>query len=165
MKSCLINEMDLLTNLWGRKLLNEELHSLYPSLDMIRMVNTRSTKWAGHAPCVGMTRKPERRRSLGKARHRWEYNIKKTDLEEYNAVVLIALIWLGIGTSGGLLRTWKLTSRFHRYLEMTCCFELLCKNIPKSVYWLLQEDNNVMGSDIYVVMMRIKYIKRYLCAN
>jgi hypothetical protein len=46
--------------------------------------------------------KPEGKRALGRARHRWMDNIK-IDLREIDGVVMTGLIWLKIGTSGGLL--------------------------------------------------------------
>jgi hypothetical protein len=45
--------------------------------------------------------KPEGKRSLGRPIHRWVDNIKM-DLR-YSGVVWTGLIWLRIGTSGGLL--------------------------------------------------------------
>jgi hypothetical protein len=38
---------DELTRSW-RKLHNEELHNLYFSPDVVRMVKSRKTRWAGH---------------------------------------------------------------------------------------------------------------------
>jgi hypothetical protein len=46
--------------------------------------------------------KPEGKRPLGKSRRRWEDNIKMY-LREIGLGVWIGLIWLGIGTSDGLL--------------------------------------------------------------
>jgi hypothetical protein len=43
----------------------------------------------------------ERERALGRSRHRWVDNIKMDLI--FNGVVWIGLIWLRIGTSGGLL--------------------------------------------------------------
>jgi hypothetical protein len=48
---------------------------------------------------VGM---PEGKRPLGRPRRRWVDNIKM-DLSEIGWGVWIGLIWLRIGTSGGLL--------------------------------------------------------------
>jgi hypothetical protein len=48
--------------------------------------------------------KPEGKRQLGRPRHRWVDSIKM-DLREIDGMVSIGLIWLGIGTSGGLLWT------------------------------------------------------------
>jgi hypothetical protein len=36
-----------------RKLHNEELHNLYCSLSIIRMIKSRITSWAGHLACMG----------------------------------------------------------------------------------------------------------------
>jgi hypothetical protein len=46
--------------------------------------------------------KPERKRALGRLRRRWEDNIKM-DVQEIELGLWTALIWLQIGTSGGLL--------------------------------------------------------------
>jgi hypothetical protein len=48
--------------------------------------------------------KPDGKRPLGRPRRRWMDNIKM-DLREirWDGVVWIGLIWLRIGTSGGLL--------------------------------------------------------------
>ena len=46
--------------------------------------------------------KPEGKRSLGRPRHRWEDTIKM-DLQEVRWGALTGLIWLRIGTGGGLL--------------------------------------------------------------
>jgi hypothetical protein len=46
--------------------------------------------------------KPEGKRQLGRSRCRWVDNIK-LDLREIGWGVLTGLIWLRIGTSGGLL--------------------------------------------------------------
>jgi hypothetical protein len=63
-------------------------------------------------------RKPERRRPLGRPRHRWEDNIKM-DLWEVGWGVQTGLIWLRIGTGGGLLciRLW--TFGFHKMREIS----------------------------------------------
>jgi hypothetical protein len=46
--------------------------------------------------------RPEGRRRLGRPRRRWEDNIKM-DLQEGGWVAWTGLIWLRIGTGGGLL--------------------------------------------------------------
>jgi hypothetical protein len=46
--------------------------------------------------------RPEGRRPLGRSRHRWEDNIKM-DLKEWDGEAWTGLIWLRIGTGGGLL--------------------------------------------------------------
>jgi hypothetical protein len=73
----------------GKKLHNEELHGLYSSPSIIRMIKARRIRWAGHVARVREVRgaynifvgRPEERRPLGRPRHRWEDNIKM-DLRE-----------------------------------------------------------------------------------
>jgi hypothetical protein len=72
-----------------RKLQNEELHGLYSSPSIVRVIKARMMRWAGHMVCMGEVRsaysilvgRPEGRRQLGRPRHRWQYNIKM-DLRE-----------------------------------------------------------------------------------
>jgi hypothetical protein len=67
-----------------RKLHNDELHSLYPSTNIVRVVKLRSMRWAGHVARMGEGRgvyrvlvgNSEGKRPLGRPRHRWEDNIK-----------------------------------------------------------------------------------------
>jgi hypothetical protein len=67
-----------------RKLHNEELHNLYSSPSIIRMIKSRSMRWAGHVARMGEKRnaygilvgKPEGKRPLGRLRRRWVDNIK-----------------------------------------------------------------------------------------
>jgi hypothetical protein len=72
-----------------RKLHNDELHSLYSSTNVVRVIKSRRMRWMGHVArmeaergihgvLVGM---PEGRRPLGKPRRSWEVNIKM-DLRE-----------------------------------------------------------------------------------
>jgi hypothetical protein len=65
-----------------RKLHNEELHNLYSSPNIIRMIKSRRMRWAGDVAYMGKKRnayrsmvgKPEGKRSLGSHRYRWEGN-------------------------------------------------------------------------------------------
>jgi hypothetical protein len=67
-----------------RKLHTEELHNLYSSPNIIRMMKSRRMRWAGHVARMGEERnaywilvgKPERKRPLGRPRRRWVDNIK-----------------------------------------------------------------------------------------
>jgi hypothetical protein len=67
-----------------RRLHNEKLHSLYSSPNIIKLIQARKLRWAGH-----VARKEEGRsdfiilagKSLGKPRRRWEDNIRM-DLKE-----------------------------------------------------------------------------------
>jgi hypothetical protein len=72
-----------------RKLHNDELHSLYSSPNIVRVIKSRRLRWARH---LGRTRegrgvyrvlvgRPECKRPLGRPRRRWGDNIKM-DLRE-----------------------------------------------------------------------------------
>jgi hypothetical protein len=79
---------DEVTGGW-RKLHNEELHGLYSSPSIVRVIKARRIRWAGHVVRTGEVRgannilvgRPEGRRPLGKPRRRWEDNIEM-DLRE-----------------------------------------------------------------------------------
>jgi hypothetical protein len=72
-----------------RKFHNNELHNLYSSPNIVRVIKSRRISWAGHVARMGEGRgiyrvlvgKPEGKRQLGRPRHRWEDNIK-LDLSE-----------------------------------------------------------------------------------
>jgi hypothetical protein len=95
-----------------RKLHNEELHNLYCSSSIIRMIKARRMRWAGHVARMGEKRnryrilvgKPEGKRPLGRLRGKWEDNIKM-NLREIGWVLWTGLIWLRIGTGRGPLWT------------------------------------------------------------
>jgi hypothetical protein len=67
-----------------RKLHNDELHSLYSSSNIIRVIKSRRMRWAGHVARMVEGRdvyrvlvgRPEGKRPLGRPRRRWEDNIK-----------------------------------------------------------------------------------------
>jgi hypothetical protein len=77
------SKRDGVTGGW-RKLHNEELHNLYSSLSIIRIIKSRRMRWAGHVARMGekknvymlLVGKTERKRPLGRPRHRWIDNIK-----------------------------------------------------------------------------------------
>jgi hypothetical protein len=48
----------------GRKLHNEELHDLYSSPSLIRVIKSRRMRWAGHVAQMG-----EGKRPIGRLRH------------------------------------------------------------------------------------------------
>jgi hypothetical protein len=70
-----------------RRLHNEELHALYSSPNIIRVIKSRRLMWAGHVACMGerfiqsFCGKREGRRPLERPKHKWEDNIQ-TDLQE-----------------------------------------------------------------------------------
>ena len=77
-----------MTGEW-RKLHNEELNDLYYLTNIVRVVNWRRMRWAGHVARMGddtvvhrvLVGKPEEKRPLGRSKRRWEDNIKM-DLQE-----------------------------------------------------------------------------------
>jgi hypothetical protein len=70
-------------------LLYDELHSLYSSPNIVRVIAARRLRWVGHMACMGEGRgdyrvlvgKPESKRPLERPRRRWEDNMK-LDLRE-----------------------------------------------------------------------------------
>jgi hypothetical protein len=65
-----------------RKLHNEELHGLYSSPGIVRVIKAKRMRWAGHVAHMGemsayniLVGRPEGRRPLGRPRCRWEDNI------------------------------------------------------------------------------------------
>ena len=72
-----------------RKLYNEELHDLYSSPNIVQVIKSRRTRWAGHVARVGEKRevyrilvgKPEGMRPLGSPRLFCVDNIR-TDVQE-----------------------------------------------------------------------------------
>jgi hypothetical protein len=72
-----------------RKMHNEELHGLYSSPSIVRVIKARRMRWVGHVAHMGEVRgacnilvgRPEGRTPLGRPRSRWEDNIKM-DLRE-----------------------------------------------------------------------------------
>jgi hypothetical protein len=85
-----------------RKLHNEELHNLYSSPSIIRIIKSRKMKWMGHVARMGekrnacrlLVRKPEGKRPLGTRIRRWVDNIKMDLVER---MVFCGLDWCGSG--------------------------------------------------------------------
>jgi hypothetical protein len=67
-----------------RKLHNKELHDLYFSPSIIKIIKSLRRRWVGHVARMGENRnayrllvgKPERKRPLGRPRRRWVDNIR-----------------------------------------------------------------------------------------
>jgi hypothetical protein len=81
-----------------KKLYNHELHGLYSSPNVVRVIKSRRMRWAGHVARIGEGRgvyrvlggRPEGKRPLGRPRYRWEDNIKM-DLRE---IVIDGVNWI-----------------------------------------------------------------------
>jgi hypothetical protein len=95
-----------------RKLDSSKLHSLYSSPNTVRVIKSSRIMWAGHMTRIGEGRgvcvisvgRPERKRPLGRPRHRWENKIKWT-LWRQESTGRTGFNWLKIGSVGGLLWT------------------------------------------------------------
>jgi hypothetical protein len=90
---------DAVTGGW-RKLHNEELHDLYSSPSIIRIIKSRRRRWVGHVARIREKRnvymllvgKPEGKRPPGRPRRRWIDNIKMDLLE----IGLSVVDWIGL---------------------------------------------------------------------
>jgi hypothetical protein len=99
---------DEVTGEW-RKLHNEELHDLYSSPSIIRIMKSERMRWTGHVARMGKKRntyrllveKPEGRRPLGRPRRRWLDNIRM-DLVE---VGWRDVDWIGLAQDRDRWRT------------------------------------------------------------
>jgi hypothetical protein len=92
------------------KLHSEELHNLYPLPNIIRMIESRRMKWAGHVARMGEMRnafcilvgKPERKNHSDDVGVDGRI-ILKWMLGKWGLGVWLRFIWLRIGTGGELL--------------------------------------------------------------
>jgi hypothetical protein len=79
---------------------NEDLHNLYNSPSIIRIIKSRRMRWTGHVARIGeknnvyrlLVGMPEGKRPLGRPRHRWIDNIKMDLLE----IGLNVVNWTGL---------------------------------------------------------------------
>jgi hypothetical protein len=78
---------------------NKELHDMYCSPSIVRVIKSRRMRWAGHVACMGEERGMYRV-LVGRPKRRWKDNIMM-DLQEVE--VQIHSSWLKIGTGGGHL--------------------------------------------------------------
>jgi hypothetical protein len=99
---------------------NDELHSLYSSPNIVRVIKSRRMRWVGHVARMGRGRgvygilmgKHEGKRPLGRPRHRWEDNIR-INLRE---IVIDGVNWIRLAQD-------RVQWRFH--IESRIFFEKL----------------------------------------
>jgi hypothetical protein len=114
---------DGVTGGW-RKLHNEELHNLYSSPSIIRIIKSRRMGWAGYVTRIGEKRKvyrePEGKRLLRRPRRRWIENIMMDLLE----IGLGGLDWICLAQDRysssergnepvGSIKCWETTEWLH----------------------------------------------------
>ena len=99
---------DEVTGEW-RRLHNEELNGLYSSPNIVRVIQSRRMRWAGHVARMGEERrvhrvlvaKPEGRRPLGRPRPTWI--ILGWISRRWDVGIWTGLGWPRIQTGGGRL--------------------------------------------------------------
>jgi hypothetical protein len=120
-----------------RKLHNEELHNLYSSPGIFRMMKSRKMRWVGHV--VRMRRrgmhmacwwKRQEERDIGRPRCRWVDNIKFI-LEELDGAVWAEFILIRIGIGEGLFRTGNEPSGSKKCWEI---LEWLCNWLHEGLF-------------------------------
>ena len=87
-----------------RRLHNEELHSLYRSPNIVRVIKSRRMRWAGHVARMEegsnafkmLSGKPTEKRPLWRLRHIWKNNVRMI-LNKWVLIRGIGLIRLRIG--------------------------------------------------------------------
>jgi hypothetical protein len=92
-----------------RRVHNEELNDLYSSPNIVRVINSRRMRWAGHVARMGEERevyrvlvgKPEGKRPLLRPRRRWVDNIRM-DLQEVGCGYMG---WIGLAHDRDRWRT------------------------------------------------------------
>jgi hypothetical protein len=93
-----------------RKLHNDKLHSLYSSLNIVRVIKSRRMRWTGHVARMGEGRCAYKVLVGGpKVRDHWEdldvsgrITLRWT-LGRYGSMGRTGFGWLRIGSSGGLV--------------------------------------------------------------
>jgi hypothetical protein len=89
---------------------NEELHELYSSPSIIRIMKSKRMRWSGYVARIGekknayrlLVGKPEGKRPLGRTSRRWVI-ILGWILWGWDGVMWTGLVWLMIGTGVELL--------------------------------------------------------------
>jgi hypothetical protein len=100
---------DEMTGEW-RKLHNEEIRDLYSSSSRIRIIKPRRMRWAGHVHVwwrrgtrIGYWKVNQRERDHWEDQDVGGLIIIESILKRWDGVMWTGLVWLRIGTAGGLL--------------------------------------------------------------
>jgi hypothetical protein len=94
-----------------RRLHNDKLNDLYASPNIIWVIKSRRMRLTSHVARMGEGRgayrilvgRPEGRKPLGRPMRRWEDKKLKWIFRKWDGRAWTGLIWLRIGTDGGLL--------------------------------------------------------------
>jgi hypothetical protein len=93
-----------------RKFHNDELHNVYSSPNIVRVIKSRRMRWAGHVARMGtgngvyrvLVGRPEGKRPLGRPRHRWGITLRWA-LGRSGSMGRTGFSWFRIESSDGLL--------------------------------------------------------------
>jgi hypothetical protein len=89
---------------------NDELHNLFSSPNIVKLIKSRRMRWAGQVARMGdgkgvyrvLVGRPESKKPLGRPSCRWEVTLRWT-LGRYGSMGRTGFGWLSIGSSCGLL--------------------------------------------------------------
>jgi hypothetical protein len=126
-----------------RKLHNDELHGLYSSPNIVRVIKSRKMRWAGHVACMGkgkrvyrvLVGRPKGKRPLGRPRCKWVDNIKtdfsKTGINGTN------LIWLAqdrVQLQAFVSTVTNLQERVTQTLLLFVSFSFHSQSVPSTLH-------------------------------
>jgi hypothetical protein len=92
---------------------NDELHNLYSSPNIVRVIKSRRMRWAGHVArmeegrgvCRVLVGRPEGKRPLGRPRRNWEDNVKV----DFREIGIEGANWIRLAQNGVQWRSFVST--------------------------------------------------------
>ncbi|PNF43600.1 hypothetical protein B7P43_G03225 [Cryptotermes secundus] len=145
-----------------RKLHNEELHNLYSSPSIIRMIKARRMRWAGHVARMGEKRdvyrifvgKADGKRPLGRPRSIWVDRIKM-DLREIGwfMLVLVCLIFSVLST----------IEQYSDFANETLFWMEICLVVFFGVEYLVRLWSAGCRSKYMGICGRLRFIRKPIC--